>query len=229
MRAREVMVQEVITARVATPVTEVARIMTERRVSGLPVVDDEGRVIGIVSDGDLIHRAELDTEVRHNWWLRHFSDPDRAAREYAKSHGLKVGDVMSRTVISVQADDELRVVAQVLDSNRIKRVPVLEGNRLVGVIARSDIVRCLARRPARGPGEKVDDATLYQRINDEVQRTSWLTSGYLNFVVSDGHVELRGFAASADQRRALRVLVEGIEGVAGVEDQLKVGLPAFVA
>ena len=229
MQARDVMVADVITVREETSVPEVARLMTERRVSGLPVVNADGAVIGLVSDGDLIHRAELETEVRHNWWLRHFSDPDRIAREYAKSHGLKAGDVMSRTVIAVQAGDELGHVAEVLDRNRIKRVPVLDGRRLVGIIARSDIVRCLARQRVPAEEGKVDDGALYRQINEEIDRQSWLTSRYFNVIVSDGMVELRGFAASDDQRRALRVLVAGVAGVRRVEDRLQIGMPSFVA
>ena len=228
MLARDVMTKTVTTARPDTLVRDLARTLIEQRISGAPVVDDQGHVVGIVSDSDLLHRAELGTDTRRKSWLSFFADTDALARDYAKSHGMRVADVMSRHVISVAADDELSTVADVLDRNRIKRVPVLEDGRLVGLISRTDLVRALVGLQA--PGAQSPGAGVVQeRITAELRRQAWLQTSFLNVIVDDGHVDLRGFIASQDQRRALRVLIEGIEGVAAVEDNLRVGLPSFGA
>ena len=144
MKAQDIMTREVATVRPETSVREIAALMMEKNISGVPVVSDDGAIVGIVSEGDLLHRAEVGTERKHKWWFQIFADSDAAAREYAKAHGLSARDVMSRYVISVRDDADLRDVADILDSHRIKRVPVLHDGRLVGIISRRDLVRALS-------------------------------------------------------------------------------------
>ena len=134
MKAQDVMTREVATVRPETSVREIAALMMEKNISGVPVVSNDGAIVGIVSEGDLLHRAEVGTERKHKWWFQIFADSDAAAREYAKSHGFSARDVMSRYVISVRDDADLRDVADILDSHHIKRVPVLHDGRLVGII-----------------------------------------------------------------------------------------------
>jgi CBS domain-containing protein len=141
------MTREVVTVGPYTSVPDVAATMVAKRISGVPVLTDSGEIIGLVSQTDLLHRAEIGTErqVRRKWWLGNLADVNALAREYARAHGLKAQDVMSRYVISVRDDAELRDVADILDSHSIKRVPVLQAGRLVGIITRSDLVRALSR------------------------------------------------------------------------------------
>ncbi len=222
MKANEIMTKTVISIGPETPVREVAALMTEKRISGLPVVAN-GKVLGIVSQSDLLHRQELRTEAKHKWWLRVFSDPDRLATEYTKSHGLKAADVMTRRVVSVTEDTALADVAATLDRNGIKRVPVLSGGRLVGLIARSDLVKALTQAPSPIKAAAVDNGTLQRTLSDKMKAQDWLSATYLNTVVEDGRVELWGYIDTAAQHRALRVLVEETTGVKAVEDHLIVG------
>jgi CBS-domain-containing membrane protein len=141
MKARDIMVEPVLTIKGSARVPELAKLLTERRVSGLPVVDDKGALIGIVSETDLMHRAETGTERRRKWWMQLFADSDTLARDFVKSHGTQVADIMSPFVITVSADADLSHIANVLDSNHIKRVPIMEKDVLVGIITRGDLVR----------------------------------------------------------------------------------------
>jgi CBS domain-containing protein len=199
--------------------------MVEQHISGVPVLTDNGKIIGMVSQSDLLHRAELGTERKHKWWFRTFSDSDALAREYAKAHGLKAHDIMSRYVISVRDDSELRDVADILDNNRIKRVPVVQEGRLVGIITRGDLVRALSQVQISKAPKNIDNAALHKTLHDRIRTQPWVNDSYINLTVNDGVVELWGFVVSTDQHSALRTLVEETEGVSRVEDKLSVAGP----
>ncbi len=225
MKAQDIMTREVTTIRPETSVREIAGLMMEKNISGVPVVGDDGAIVGIVSEGDLLHRAEVGTERKHKWWFQFFADSDAAAREYAKAHGLSARDVMSRYVISVRDDADLRDVADILDSHRIKRVPVLHDGRLVGIVSRRDLVRALTQVQASSAPVKLDNAALHKTLRDRFKSQSWFNDAYINVAVNDGVVELWGLVVSADQQRALRTLVEETPGVRRVEDRLTVAGP----
>jgi CBS domain-containing protein len=224
MKAREVMTRDVVTVKPSMPVRDIAKIMSDKHISGLPVVADDGHLIGIVSQSDLLHRTELGTERRPKSWLRLFADPDTMAREYSKGHGLTAHDVMSRHVVSVQADDDLQRVADVLDTHRIKRVPVMGSGKLVGIITRGDLVRALTRLEITTSTRTLDDGSIQKALIDKMRGQSWLDSSYVSLTVRDGVVELWGLMKSADQRNALKVLIEETEGVKRAEDHLQVGM-----
>lgn len=160
MKAQDIMTREVATVRPETSVREIAALMMEKNISGVPVVSDSGAIVGIVSEGDLLHRAEVGTERKHKWWFQIFGDSDAAAREYAKAHGLAARDVMSRYVISVRDDTDLRDIADILDSHRIGRVPVLHDGSLVGIISRRDLVRALSQAQVSSAPVKLDNAEI---------------------------------------------------------------------
>ena len=225
MKARDIMTSEVATVRLETSVREIAALMMEKNISGVPVVSDDGTIVGMVSEGDLLHRAEVGTERKHKWWFRLFADSETAALEYVKAHGLSAADVMSRYVISVRDEADLRDVADILDSHRIKRVPVLRDGRLVGIISRRDLVRALSQVQGASADVKVDNAALHRALRDRFRSHSWLNDSYVNVTVHDGVVELWGFVVSADQHRALKVLVEETPGVVRVEDRLTMAGP----
>src|SRR5262245_24131340 len=225
MKAEDIMTREVGTVRPESSVREIAALMMEKNISGVTVVSDDGAIVGIVSEGDLLHRAEVGTERKHKWWFQFFADSDAAAREYAKAHGLSARDVMSRYVISVRDDAELRDVADILDSHRIKRVPVLQAGRLVGIITRSDLVRALRRVQSSKPVKNIDDAILHKTLHERIRAQPWTNESCLSITVDDGVVELWGFVDTVDQHSALRALVEETEGVRRVEDKISVGVP----
>ncbi len=227
MQAQDIMTRDVVTVEPSTPVHQIATLMTGRRISGMPVVSASGAVVGIVSESDLMHRIETGTQRESKWWLSLFSDPDQMARDYAKTRGLKAEDVMSRNVVSVEFDTPLRKVAEMLDSNRVKRLPVMQGDRLVGLITRSDLVKALlaSTSATAEPEAAVSDAAIHTEITKRMNEVTWLDRMFINTVVNDGVVKFHGFIGSNDQRRALHVLAEEIPGVRAVQDELVLGLP----
>jgi CBS domain-containing protein len=218
MKASEVMTREVVAVGPDTTVGEIAAVLVRHRISAVPVVSGV-QLLGIVSQTDLTHRSETGTEKRRKWWLELFADPDAKAREYVKSHGLRARDVMTRIVVSVSEDASLAEVADVLDANRIRQVPVLSGGRLVGMISRADLVRKLAETRLAA-GLRPDNATLEKTIWDRIEAEPWLKSAFVNLTAKDGAVELWGAVDSDEQHRALKVLVEGVFGVRKVVDRI---------
>lgn len=229
MQAKDVMTRDVTTVTPSADVREAAKLMAGKRLSGLPVVTSDGRPVGMLTASDLLHRVETGTEKRSSWFTSFFSNPDDMARQYAKAHGLKAHEVMSRHLISVRDDADLCEVADVLDRNRLKRVPVVRNGTLVGIISRSDLVRVLSEASVGQPAARSDDAALQKAIWQAIRNQKWLDSGYVNITVTDGLVEAWGMVASAEQRNALLVLIEEVAGAAKVEDHLAVGIPKTTA
>ena len=228
MNAQDAMTTDVITVGPEATIGEIAALLVHHRISAVPVVSDDNRVIGIVSQTDLGHRSETGTEKRRKWWLEVFADADTKAREYIKSHGLKAQDVMTRFIVSVSKTANLSEVAEVLDTHRIRQVPVMDDGKLVGMISRADLVRKLAEVSIAAPTTRPQNGALQKAIWDQVKAQPWLKSAYVNLAVKNGVVELWGAVDSNEQRRALRILVEGVNGVQKVEDN--VGLfPKVVA
>src|SRR5579883_2692822 len=216
MRAQDVMTTEVVTVTPETSVQDLARLMSERGISGVPVMEGD-RLVGIVSEGDLLHRAETGTERRtaRRRWRWFDGSPAEAAREYVKAHGRKVGEIMTRAVITVDAEADLAEVARVLETNRIKRVPVLRAGRLVGIISRANLVRALAA------AEESDDRAIRARLLAELNGREWARVWPEDIVVKDGVVHLwLSDDRSEDERAALRVAAENVPGVRRVEEHL---------
>jgi CBS domain-containing protein len=227
MEAQEVMTRDVVTVGPDATVGEIAALLVRHRISAVPVVSGDQQLIGIVSQTDLAHRSETGTEKRRKWWLEVFADPDVKAREYVKSHGLRARDIMTRFVVSVPQNESLGEVADVLDSHRIRQVPVVSKGRIVGMISRADIVRKLAETKAAASDARLDNGALQKAIWDQIKAQPWLRSALVNLSVQDGVVELWGAVDSSEQRQALRVLVEGVNGVRRVEDHVSL-LPTVV-
>ena len=220
MNAQEAMTKDVITVGPDATVGEIAGLLVQHRVSAVAVVSADNRVVGIVSQTDLGHRSETGTEKKRKWWLDIFADADTRAREYVKSHGLRAQDVMTRFVVSVSKTASLSEVAEVLDTHRIRQVPVMEDGKLLGMISRTDLVRKLAEVRVAAPAARPDNGALQKAIWDQIKAQPWLKSAYVNLAVKDGAVELWGAVNSDEQRRALRVLVEGVSGVRKIENNV---------
>lgn len=227
MKARDIMSKNVITVGRETSVHDIAQLMTSKRISGVPVVTEDGTILGIVSESDLLRRAELGTEPQRKWWLSFFSDPDLLARQYRKTHGLKAEDVMSRPVVTVDENADLGEIANTLERRRVKRLPVVRDGKLVGIISRADIVKALSQSEPQ-PGRPISsDTGLEEALLAKIREQDWLDGSFLNVTVQNGVVELNGFIPSAEQRRALHVLVDEVDGVQGVEDRLVIGSPTL--
>lgn len=221
MVARDVMTTRVVTVKPESSVREVAQLLLEHRISAVPVVDADGRILGIVSEGDLIGRPEIGTPRRRSWWLAWFGGAGEGAAEYVKAHGRHARDVMTRGVVSIAEDTPLGEVAQLLEERQIKRVPVVHDEKLVGIVSRADLLRALAsaKDRTRPTGESSDQA-IREQLLTVLDRQSWAMLARVNVTVADGIVHLWGLADSEEQRRALLVAAEGIPGVRGVQDHL---------
>ncbi len=222
MNASDVMTVRVVTIEPDATVQTAAKLMLDRGVSALPVVDKSGRLVGIISEGDLVRRAETGTERKASWWLTFVSGADQLAHDFVKAHGTKVSDVMSRQVVVANPETPLREVARLLESHRIKRVPVLEGDLVIGVVSRANLLQALASAKPHTGGTQPSDSDLRDIIIDRLSAQSWSHPALVNPIVTDGVVDLWGMALSPSERNAVRVLVEETPGVRGVNDHLSV-------
>lgn len=229
MRAADIMSVNVAVAWLDTPVVDIARRLCERRISALPIVDADDRVLGIVSEGDLMRRIELGTGDRRSWWLELLSSDASLAGDYVKSHGRTARDVMTGPAITVDEAADLKEVARILESKHIKRVPVLRDGRLVGIVSRADIIRGLIVADAEWPHRTRDDASIRAAIQQELRKLPFTVGAHTSVIVEDGVVHLWGHVDTPEQRNGIRVAVENIPGVTQVIDNIKgYRLPGFV-
>lgn len=217
MKARDVMVSPVITVKPSSSVRDVAKTFLERRISAVPVVDDQGKLVGIVSEGDLMHRAEAGTERRRSWWLLGFTDDEALAAEYVKAHARKVADIMTRRVITASPDTPLHQIASLLENNAIKRVPIVKDGELVGIVSRANLIQAVAsdRKRLEIP---VSDEVIREKILANLKAEPWAHTGLVNVIVKGGVVDLFGITGSDAERKALCVAAESVPGVCAVHD-----------
>lgn len=217
MRAIDVMARDLVTATPQTTVHDAAKLMINNRISGLPIVDGDRQLVGIVTEGDLLRRAETGTERQRSGWSEWFSPNSRLAAEYIKSHARWVAHVMSRDVVSVTELASLGEIADLMETKRIKRVPVLHDGKLVGIVSRADLLRVLASGGANSSTDE-RDGLIRSRLLADLRKQKWANCSESDIVVSDGIVHFWGVVGSEEERRALRVAAENIPGVRGVED-----------
>lgn len=220
MKASDVMTVGVVVVGPETSVEEAARLMVQHRVSGLPVMED-GRLVGIITEGDLLRRMEIGTEPHPRGWLAFLASPGRLARDYVRTHARQVADVMSTDVKTVGPGTMLAEVIALMESRRIKRLPVVENDRLIGIVSRADLVRALAKvLPERPAAPAVSDAEIRSRFLAEVDRQVWAPRTSVDARVENGALELRGVVTDERIRRALIVLAENTDGVRSVRDTM---------
>ncbi len=220
MIAADVMTRNVVSVTPDATVEDTARMMLERGISGLFVVDAKGDLSGIVTEGDLLRRDEIGTERHRPWWLRMFVSPGKQAADFTRSHGRRVRDVMTEEVIAVPSDASLETVVEVMEEHRIKRVAVTENARVVGVISRADLLRALVGRTRTAGPVAADDRTIRETILDALEQQSWAPMTTVNVVVNDSVVDLWGTITNENERRAIAVLAENTPGVKTVHDHL---------
>lgn len=221
MLAKDIMTTTVATVSPDLAVEEVAKLLLGWHISAVPVVDDRGALVGIVSEGDLMRRTESETERRRSWWLSLFEDSGERARDYVKSHGRRAEDVMTREVVTVSENTAVGDIAETLEKYRIKRVPVVRDGKVVGIVSRANLLQGLAARKDSLDLETApDDRDLRKAVLARVAEEDWITHGNLNVLVTDGVVELWGWVDSEDERAALKLAVETVPGVRKVEDHL---------
>lgn len=220
MKAQDVMVSPAITVKSRSSVKDVAKLLLEHRISAVPVVDDDGRLVGIVSEGDLLHRTEAGTERHRSWWLQILAGDETLASEFVKSHGRRVGDVMTRDVITARPDTPLQDIATRLEKNLIKRVPIVDQKgHLLGIVSRANLIQAVASGRDEEDVE-ASDAAIRDTLLEELKKQQWAHTMLLNVTVTEGVVTLWGMTNSDAERKALRVAAEEIPGVRAVNDNL---------
>lgn len=219
MQARDVMTSPVITAKPTDTVAYVAKTLLEHRIGAVPIVDDEGKVVGIVSEGDLVRRVEAGTERRRSWWLEALLDDSTLELEYIKAHGRTAADVMRKPVVTAAPDAPLYEIASLFEGHSIKRVPIVENGQLVGIVSRANLIQAVAT-PRASLDIPLTDSMIREKVMARLREQPWSHAWRLNVTVDDGVVDLWGIANAETERKALRVLAETTPGVRAVHDHL---------
>jgi CBS domain-containing protein len=221
MKAADVMVTTVVTVGPECSIENVADTLLENRVSAVPVVSNGGDLVGIVSEGDLIRRTEIDTERRRSRWLALLIGTQPLAAEFVKSHAGRVADVMTRDVIVATPDTPLRHIAALLEKNGIKRVPIVSNGKLVGIVSRANLVQALASaRKEIKAAAATSDRMIREELLSRLRKEPWARTSRLNVIVHDGTVELWGTVRSRAEKQAIRSAAEVTSGVRAVNDNL---------
>ncbi|MCX5570176.1 CBS domain-containing protein [Kaistia nematophila] len=220
MLVETVMTSPVISISPSTTIAEAARLMLSHRISGLPVVSEDGALVGMVSEGDFLRRGELGTQQKRSWWLELFSGQGQAAEDYVRAHGRKVGEVMTKGVFTTNREASLEEVVELMSRHGIKRLPVVDNGKLIGIVSRSDLLRALARALPGDDAVVSDDERIREAIVAEIAKQSWGSGGLVRVTVRDGVVELTGTIFDENTRAAARVAAENVPGVKAVNDQI---------
>jgi CBS domain-containing protein len=220
MKAQDVMVHEVLTVKPDDDVTDAIKLLAEHDISALPVLDDDGDLVGILSEADLLPRAE-DDEHRHPWRMEALMPASKLAQEFAKAHGKKVGEVMSTDVVTASEDTPVSEIAALLERHRIKRVPIVDnGGKVVGIVSRSNLIQALASSKLPPEPKRESDRTIRIELLDRLGQQRWTDFGSRNVIVEDGVVHLWGLVGSDAERKALIALAEDVQGVSNVTDEM---------
>lgn len=220
MKAKDIMTHRVISISERATVLDAAQLMIKRRISGLPVVDANGGLVGMITEGDLLRRTELATEKTRNAFLRFLLQPGRLAEEYVRSHGRFVGEVMTPDPITVSEDTSLDQIVTLLEKNRIRRVPVLHGGQLVGIVTRANVIKAFLATAQYPASVNATDSAIRAAIIAEMDKNAWAPAGAVDVGVTAGVVTLSGTIFDERDRVALKVLAENVPGVREVRDDL---------
>jgi CBS domain-containing protein len=220
MRAQHVMTRNVVMVKVDTPIRDAANLMLKHHISGLPVVDDAGRVIGMLSEGDFIRRSEIGTQRPRIRWLDFLMGLGKVAQDFVREHGRKVGEIMTQDEIySATEDMPLDELVRLMERHDIKRLPVVRGDTLVGIVTRTDLLRAVASLARDVPDPTADDDHIRRRVIATIEKNDWQPV-QLGVTVRDGIVHLSGMITDERFRQAAIVAAENISGVKLVHDHL---------
>ena len=218
MKAHDVMTWGVISVEPEASVTRAVRLMLQNKISGLPVVDTQGRLVGMVTEGDFLRRGELGTQRQRPRWLEFLLGPGKLAAEYVQASGQKVEEIMTPEPRTITPETPLEEVVGLMERHRIKRLPVVQDGKLVGIVSRANLLHALASVAREVKAPAGDDATIRERILAECARQRW--APHVNVVVREGVVGLWGVITDERERQALIVAAENVPGVKAVHDHL---------
>src|ERR1700730_14649579 len=219
MRAHQIMTRPVITVTPETTIVEAANIMLQKHVSGLPVVDATGKLVGIVSEGDFIRRSEIGTQRKRGRWLRFLLGPVKAASDFVHEHGRKVSEVMTKSPRTITEDTALEEIVELMEKNNVKRLPVIRADKVVGIVSRANLLQAVASLAREVPDPTADDDHIRNRVIDAMENNDWCPFG-LSVIVKDGIVHLSGVITEEHSRKAAIVAAESVTGVKRVHDHL---------
>ena len=219
MNAAEIMSKTVVAVSVEASLAQAVRLMIDSRVSGVPVLDAQGHAVGMLTEGDLLRRAETGTEGPAPGWFARLLMPGHLAGQYVQTHGRQVRAIMTPNVVTVEEDAPLEKVVLLLQRHRIKRIPVERDGKVVGIVSRADLVRALAQSLVAAT-ESPGDAAIAERIRAELRRQPWAPARAIAVAVESGVVSLDGCVFDAREREAARVLAENTPGVQAVRNRL---------
>ena len=220
MHARDIMASRVVSIAPEATVLEAIELMLKNRISGVPVIDRTGALVGIVTEGDFLRRAETGTERKRPRWLEFLLGPNSLAKDYVRSHGRKVDEVMTKELVTVGEEAPLDEVVRIMERKRVKRLPVMRGRELVGIVSRASLLHALATMSRDLPPPAKSDAEIRHRVTEELAKQPWAPIALIDVVVKDGVVELWGSITEASQGEALRVCAENVPGVKAVVSHL---------
>jgi CBS domain-containing protein len=221
MRAHQIMTRPVITVTPETTIVEAANTMLQKHVSGLPVTDATGKLVGIVSEGDFIRRGEIGTQRRRGRFLKFILGPGQAATDFVHEHGRKVAEIMTPQLltITITEDTALDDIVELMEKNNVKRLPVMRGDKIVGIVSRANLLQAVASLAREIPDPTADDDHIRNRVIDTIEKNDWCPFG-LSVIVRGGIVHLSGVITEERSRKAAVVAAENVTGVTKVHDHL---------
>jgi len=220
MQARDVMVRDVVTATPDTDIGEAVKLLVAHEISALPVVDGQGKLVGIISEADLIQRPEIGGDRRRPWWLEAVTPASTLADEFARARGKKVGEMMTRDVVSVTEDTPVSEIAALFERKRIKRVPIIRDGKVAGIVSRANLMQALASLVGEADESPTTDRRIRDELLDKLKEQRWTDFGSRNVTVRGGEVHLWGLISSDSERKALTALAESTPGVTRVVDEM---------
>jgi CBS domain-containing protein len=220
MKAADVMTARVISVTPDASVLECVRLMLQHRISGLPVLDAAGTLVGVVTEGDFLRRVEAGTQRKRRRWLEFLTGPGRIAEEYVQSHGRKVSEVMTPDPVTIREDTPVEEVVRLMEQRRIKRLPVMRGSTVVGIVSRANLLHALASVGREAAPAAKDDPTIRARILADLAKQPWAPRDLIEATVRNGVVDLWGVVTADHQREAARVVAENVPGVKQVSNHI---------
>jgi len=221
MKASEIMTKRVISIEPEATIVQAIKLMLKNHLSGLPVIDGSGNLVGIITEGDFLHRREIGTELKRNAWLDAIFGPEQSAQDYVRSHGIRVAELMTRPPITVDADTSLDKVVHLMERHYIKRLPVLRKGKVVGIISRANLMRALASIHRASSKTSQNDQEIRKRLVADIEKQNWAYGADVMVLVRDGAVDLCGTLNDSSQRGALKALVREKSGVRKLYDHLR--------
>lgn len=219
MRAHQIMTKRVITVAPDTTIVDAANTMLRQHISGLPVVNAAGKMVGIISEGDFIRRAEIGTQRRRMRWLKFLPGAGKDASDFVREQGRKVGEIMTPDPCTVSEDTLLEDIVRTMEKNSVKRLPVMRGSQIVGIVTRSNLLQAVAGLAREIPDPTADDDRIRDRVITSIEKNDWRPFE-LSVIVHDGIVHLSGIITDERARQAAVVAAENVAGVKEVDDHL---------